>query len=307
MKFKLALRYLLKSLRPSPPVFSGQVQQRIWGNADAASTETSIPKIIWLYWNEIEIESITVKTCINQIKQLHPNYKVHLLNRENINNYISNFPIEIFNKPANFVSDMARLMLLQHHGGIYLDATVLLSRKIDWIHTIQQRDQSEALVYYTDENTVDSRYPMIETWLIAAIPQSKFISAWLKEYTNYIFWQQTGFYYRDNKYLKLEDFPLDPIYYTSYFAGQVVIRKSQHYRLSFLRAEDDAFLYGLGFDKKWDEIATTEALLVNKTPVPTPNLVKIIRFERKRLDKYISQGFYNKHSWLGGLINNARN
>jgi hypothetical protein len=89
-------------------------------------------------------------------------------------------------------------------------------------------------------------------------------------------------------------------------AGQIVIRKNQEYRLSLLRAEDDAFLYGLGFKKKWDEVAMAEVLLFNKKTNPIPNLVKLIRFDRRRLDFYIKRKLYKIDSWLGELLNEEK-
>lgn len=304
MKFKLnhRLRLYFGVLRQSTPRFDGKVKHFVWGAGEKSNATDSIPKVIWLYWDEEKISSITVQLCVNLIKNLHLDYKVHFINKANLFDYLPDFPKELLKKPSNFVSDMVRLMLLEQHGGIYLDATVLLSKRLDWALGLQQTDHSEVVIYYADENTREEKFPMIETWFIAALPKSAFIKAWREEYQNCILSANSDTYYENNDVLPLADFPLDATYYASYMAGQIVMRKNQQYRLSLLRAEDDAFSYGLGFKKKWDEVAMADVLLFNKKVNLLPNLIKLIRFDRRRLDYYIERKFYKKHSWLGELL-----
>lgn len=304
MKLKYWIRYRLKFLRHRTPHFNGKVKHFIWGTGAKSSDGDVIPKIIWMYWNEEKITSITVQLCVNHIKNLHPDYEIHLLNTVNLLKYLPDFPVDLLKRPSNFVSDMARLMLLEQNGGVYLDATVLLSKKIDWSLLLQKEDRSEVVLYYTDENTREDNYPMVETWFIAALPKSEFIRDWRKEYQNHILNPNSETDIESSSGLKQFNFPLDPTYYVSYMAGQIVMRKNSQYRLSLLRAEDDAFSYGLGFKKKWNEIAMAEVLLLNEKTHPLPNLIKLIRFDRRRLDFYIQWKFYVKNSWLGELLTN---
>ncbi|HMW48451.1 MAG TPA: capsular polysaccharide synthesis protein, partial [Cellvibrionaceae bacterium] len=304
MKFRLKhlLRIYCGFLRQTPPLFSGHVKHAIWGAAEQAAELPVIPNIIWLYWDAEQITSITAELCINLIKSLHPVFDVRLLNKITISDYLPDFPKELADKAPNFISDMVRLMLIEKYGGIYLDATVLLSKPIDWALKFQQDDRSEAVLYYTDENTVDEEFPMVESWFIVAPPNSKFIRAWREEYQNSITCADIDRYWRGCELLPQSKFPLRLPYYLCYWAAQRVLRKNQDYRLTLLRAEDDAFSYGLGFKKKWDEVAMADLMLFNKKPAPCPNLVKLIRYDRVRLDYYIQRKFYKKDSWLGELI-----
>jgi hypothetical protein len=305
MKFKLkySIRAYFNFLRQNTPPFKGSIKHFIWGLAEKTDNQkTTVPKIIWLYWDEVNISSITVKLCVNLIKSLHKDYNIELISKSSLLNYLPDFPIELLKKPSNFVSDMVRLMVLEQHGGIYLDATVLLSKPINWALELQQTDQSEVVLYYTDENTREEKYPMVETWFIASLPQSNFIKAWREEYQKCILSLSPKKYYENNKFLSLTNFPLDVNYYASYMAGQIVMRESQQYRLSLLRAEDEGFIYGLGFKKKWDEMAMADALLFNQKTEQLPKLIKLIRFDRKCLDYYIERKFYKKNSWLGEII-----
>jgi hypothetical protein len=307
VKLKHRIRVYIDFLRQRTPHFNEQVKHLIWGTGPATDKKSSVPKLIWLYWHDEQIASATVQLCIDHIRHLHPDFEVNLLNRGNLSSFLPDFPSALLEKPANFVSDMVRLMLLEKHGGIYLDATVLLAKKLDWATALQQTDQSEAVLYYTDENTRHANYPMVETWFIAAVPQSKFIAAWRKAYQDCMLSKDPEKFYENDPVFAAADFPLDPSYYVSYMAGQMVMRTNQHYRLSLLRAEDEAFLYGLGFKKKWNEVAMAEVLLLNKRPNPIPNLIKLIRFDRRRLDLYLQKGFFNEDSWLGGLVGEKTN
>ncbi len=281
---------------------SAHVKHFIWGAAEREPESGSIPNTIWLYWDEEIITSGTVGLCINIIKNLHPSFTVRVLNRITIFDYLPDFPKKLTDKAPTFVSDLVRLMLIEKYGGIYLDATVLLSQPIEWVLERLQVDRSEAVLYYTDENTLDREYPMVENWLIAAPPNSNFIRDWRKEYQKGVTCAQLDAYLQNCELVSQAKFPLRLPYYLCYLAAQIVLRKSQDYRVSLLRAEDEAFSYGLAFKKKWDEIAMADLLLFNKKPATRPKLIKLIRYDRIRLDYYMQRKFYKKDSWLGELL-----
>lgn len=301
-RFKHRLRFYFSFLRQRPPHFSGRVKHFVWGAADCESEPAAIPKIIWLYWDEVKISSATAELCINLIKTMHPAFEVQVLNKINIFHYLPDFPKGVTEKDPNFVSDLVRLMLIEKYGGIYLDATVLLSKPIDWALKLLNEDRSEAVLYYSDENTLDQEFPMLESWFIVARPNSKFIRAWREEFQKSVTCADLELYLQDCELLRQSKFPMEIPYYLTYLAMQIVLRNNQHYRLSLLRAEDDAFKYGLGLRKKWDSVAMADLLLFNKKSLPLPNLVKLIRYDRIRLDYYIKRKFYKKNSWLGELL-----
>ncbi|HRH75817.1 MAG TPA: capsular polysaccharide synthesis protein [Cellvibrionaceae bacterium] len=304
MKFRLKhrLRIHFSFLRQKTPPIKDQVKKIIWGEADKTSEAGTIPKIIWLYWHEETISSNTAELCINLIKRLHPSFNVQVLNNTTVLRYLPEFPRDLMQQQPNFVSDLVRLMLIEHYGGIYLDATVLLSKPIDWALRLYESDHSEAVLYYTDENTLEQEFPMVESWFIAAKPNSNFIRAWREEYQNNLESSDLTSRLQECDLVRQAKFPLKIPYYLVYLAAQIVMRKDQNYRLSLLRAEDDAFFYGLGFKKKWDEVAMADLLLFNPKSTPSPNLIKLIRYDRIRLDYYIQRKFYKKDSWLGELL-----
>jgi hypothetical protein len=74
--------------------------------------------------------------CKQVVYDLHPKgWKINFLNMESIYCYISKDDL-----PTNFEdlyvprqSDCIRLALLEKYGGIWLDASILLYKSLDWV------------------------------------------------------------------------------------------------------------------------------------------------------------------------------
>lgn len=263
----------------------------------------SIPKILWIYWESEKIESPTVQICIETIKTLHPDYVLNILNKHTIGKYIFDDFNFIFQSklPIANMSDWIRLKLLQLYGGIYIDASVLLLENLDWLLLLNQTHKTEAVVYYTEINTVDPSFPIIETWLIGAVPNANFISDWLFEYESCLNSPDPDLYYTHSKLFDYSLIPLDVAYYKCYFSAQTVLR-SNDYSLTLICADTDAYVYSLQVKSQWSNIALSEILLLNKKPILLPRLVKIIAGSRRTLDENIAIGNYSPYSVLGELI-----
>lgn len=298
---KLNLRFRVGFLRQKTPDFQS-LKTVIWGT-NSSSNKQSVPKTIWLYWHDEVITSETVNLCINQIKALHLDYRIHLINSKNLRDWLPDFPNISSTLPLANIADLIRLMLLDKYGGIYMDASVFVFKKIDWILDTINKDSSEAFLYYTDENTIDKSYPVLENWCIAAIQSSQFITDWKNEYLNCLQSSDLENYYSEqNGSGKPFVLKLDPNYHKCYFSCQSVMHYSQYYKLSLGRAEDDGFLYSLKIKDKWSDISMSEILLMNEKPIKMSNMVKIVNDSRRRLDQYIKIGFYKKNTIFGSLI-----
>ena len=108
---------------------------------------------IWQYWNgNINDAPDIVKTCINSVEKHKGNLEHIVLNDETLKNYIK-IPDYIYKlknkgiiKPAHF-SDIIRTFLLYEHGGLWIDATVLLTDTLpDYIF------ESELFVFKNNED-----------------------------------------------------------------------------------------------------------------------------------------------------------
>ncbi len=95
-------------------------------------------KIIWQYWGqgvEEDVLPTMVKKCFQSVDEFKQDYIVIRLDENNISNYID-FPDFIWEKKKNegfrhaFFADLIRLALLDVYGGIWMDATILLTGSI---------------------------------------------------------------------------------------------------------------------------------------------------------------------------------
>lgn len=167
------------------------------------STKSSIPKIIWSYWNTNEKPEV-IEKCIDSWRRSNPKWKINILSQENIRNYI-NIPGYIYTHPnmndsnARF-SDMIRLYLLKTYGGIWMDASTICNIPLETII-----EQHPFVCYYLNEFTTNEKFPVIESWFIASIPNHPFISLWYDEFISIINYKKVGDYIQH-----LKDIGVDP-------------------------------------------------------------------------------------------------
>lgn len=159
---------------------------------------------IWVLWLQgIEDSPLLVKKCISSIKKYNPDRKVIILNKENIKNYIS-VPSHIEEKYRKKIisgahySDYIRVAILAKYGGIWIDATVLLTgvipqkiweedlfffKSIAWFHDVRFADSFNKNLIPKDYvvNLISkfpwlkTRYPSVSNWFIRANSNNEFI------------------------------------------------------------------------------------------------------------------------------------
>ena len=141
--------------------FNGEIQKY------ALQPKKQLPdnKVIWQYWGQglhaYELPEI-VRICFDTVDKYKGDYQVIRVNDETIGDYID-LPAFVWQKRDNpafnrtFFSDLLRVALLNVYGGVWLDATVLLTgplpesfRNLDYF--VYQRSDDEAHKSYW-ENT----------------------------------------------------------------------------------------------------------------------------------------------------------
>lgn len=91
-----------------------------------------IPKVIHYCWFGRTDKPKLAKKCIESWKKYCPNYKIQEWNEENFD--ITNSPYLLWcydHKKWAFLSDYARLLILEQNGGVYLDTDVELIKSLD--------------------------------------------------------------------------------------------------------------------------------------------------------------------------------
>ena len=148
-------------------------------------------QIIWQYW-ESKDGSIPplVQACLNSVDKFKGNRKRIILNPDNVKDYV-NIP-EIFWRMRKkgliktaFFSDILRTCLLIQHGGIWMDATILLTEELP-----EYIANSELFVFQNDLK-IDLDGLNMASYFIVAKPNNPILVQTLKALEAY--WKENRF------------------------------------------------------------------------------------------------------------------
>ena len=154
MRKNLIVNAEKKYLRRYLDVLQNEQQKKITGNS---------PKIIWICWLQGE-ENMPpiVKKCLQSVRKFCPEYKIIILTDKNIPEFIA-FPEYIAERRQagemtnTHFSDILRVSLLAEYGGIWIDATVLLTAQL-----MPEITQTKFFAYHTHS------YVKNQSWLLQA-------------------------------------------------------------------------------------------------------------------------------------------
>lgn len=91
-----------------------------------------IPKIIHYCWFGEGKKSKLAKKCIESWKKYCPDYEIREWNESNFDVYMNDYTKYCYeNKKWAFLSDYARLYVVEKYGGVYFDTDVEVIRNID--------------------------------------------------------------------------------------------------------------------------------------------------------------------------------
>lgn len=256
----------------------------------------TIPRTIWAYWNGSQPPWL-VQRCLDSWAFFNPGFSIRLLNDGILADYLPQVPQELQALPVAKRSDWIRLELLHRYGGIWLDASTILTQSLDWVLKQQQRTQAEFVGYFLDQYTTQPQCPVVENWFMAAPAGSPFIADVRREFSlqamtrsneQYVaYLQDLGVY---GQLLQNIDMPW---YLSQHLAIQHVLHSGTHYRLCLAKAEDGPyFLHALG---NWRRTPLKLRLMFSRSQ-QVPPLIKLRAPDRKRLDLYLERGLYVRGS-----------
>jgi len=241
------------------------------------SVSDNIPLNIWSYWEGPENKYVT--TSYNSWLKHCSNYNIVVINKSNIKQYLPD--IDILNlkhlDSEARISDYVRFNILAKHGGIWMDATIILTRPLDWVHNFK----SDFVGYWRNASTTNPKYKVVESWFLACTPNNKFMNAWKDEF------MKINNYYNIYDYIntvRKDNVDLQNIgnlsYLTCYVACQVIIQKyltyDEYEKLKLIRMEDT--------EKYLDSVNVTPALVTDHIDM-LPNIIKLTQWNRKAIDR----------------------
>ncbi|MFY7867488.1 glycosyltransferase family 32 protein [Roseateles sp.] len=300
------LLQILRARAPRPE----NVHQQIMGCGPALAADTRIPKIIWSYWHS-ELTPEFVSLCRANWQRLNPGHEIRFLHRANFEPWLEGDQggTEFEQLPPYRQADWLRLQLLARHGGIWLDATIVLTESLDWVHRLQQEHASEYLGFYLQGYSKQAELPMLENWFIAAVPGSPFIQAWATELEKALRLGEAP-YLQDLKTAgRLERVAQNlPARMQQYLvmhmaAAAVLDESSDQYRLFVLRAEDSALC--LHASLRWRKKHLYARLALSPCPARVPALVKIRGSDRRLLERGLAKKRYLRSSFVQRFLISA--
>lgn len=263
----------------------------------------AIPKIIWAFWDSKEMPEL-VKICINNWKELHPDFEINILNNETIHTFLPNFPkLKDFN-PV-FKSDLLRLSLLKEYGGIYLDASVFLNQRLDQYISFYIENNLDLLVFSSEGHPNEKKYPITENWFIISEKNNLFIEKWLFYVTEVFLSNDFESYFKKNETRKMAYNSVNETkrdYFFSYMASQLVMREITNTTIGFLDSTKNGFFYNYYFKFNYEKIA--KFLLLQTKFSRFPSIIKLIAKNRTPIEEMIKNKCYRKNSLFGKYINN---
>jgi len=124
---------------------------------------------IWIFWYQgKEKMPEIVRICIESVKKHSVGYKVFLLDKDNISDFLN---LPVMNKLGNGMtythfSDYVRLSLLSVYGGVWIDATMFVTENI--------KEKIDGYDFYTIKNVREKLYCVSEyRWSISFMKCSK--------------------------------------------------------------------------------------------------------------------------------------
>lgn len=265
-----------------------------------------IPNVVWSYWNSDTLPDI-INKCFMNWKRYNPHYTINIITPSTINMYIpEKEKIDTFNElSAQKQSDWIRLYILSKYGGIWLDASIILTESLDWIHVISKKYNSNGVGFYFNKNSV--YYPHLENWFLAVPRQNKFIIEWFKELdrvcrkfsnddnNNYLK-ELKSTYSKDTYDIIVANTYMNSNYFNAYLACQVIMVVKKIIPFHLESASEGPYYYQSKYG-----FGNVEFLVKNIESY-TPRMIKLINGDRNNLIKYIEEkkvvetnSLYNKY------------
>lgn len=259
--FILILRKRIKfNLKTRFPFFEYDVIHRlvpsISDTAYLLKHSNSIPKIIWIYWDQGFVNSpLICRLCLESWKKMNSEWDVIELNDNNIGSFVNCNEKILKRKNNNTISaalfsDYLRLKILREKGGVWADSTVFCNLPLnDWLRLVSISG------FFAFSNPDYDR--IISSWFIACNKKNCVVSVWLNMLEDYLC---SGY--------KLKH------YYVMHLIFGLVLKKNKIAKdiwknMPKIRADYPHLLLLTGFDSECQRVNTQ---LLNEAIVPVYKL-----------------------------------
>ena len=274
------------------------------GDEAPASTAT-LPRIIWTYWQTAPAPEF-IQPCIANWRQFAPDHEVRLLDRSSVESWLPHLRADFDSLPAYRQADWLRVQLLARHGGIWMDASMLLSRDLGWLHDTQRRRGADYVGFYIDRYSTRPSLPIIENWMMASVPGGRFVSALAAAFDLALDEGAEALLQRlrsEGRHAQVvqaltEDFQRYLLMHVA--ASELLDRSPQLARLVLLRAEDGPFAWHAGVG--WRKRHLFARLALAPCPRMLPAVLKLRGGDRTVVERNWRRGWVSPFSALRHLL-----
>jgi hypothetical protein len=234
------------------------------------------------------------QTFIDTWKIHNTDYEIIILNKQNLHVYLQNIDLlnqTHSNERPERLSDMVRINILKDHGGIWLDASIICNKSLQWVLNLQEKHNVECVLYYAPQFTKTefmNTSPVPENWFIACIKDSMFIKDWCDEFMNINLYENIDGYISkivDDDKINIQNIN-SPNYLAMHVSSQKILQRPNKYNLLLLDAFNGPFLYqtdnASSENHEWNLEKSIPSLLSGKyNHVP---LIKLRGTDRKYIE-----------------------
>ena len=273
------------------------------------AADTPIPKVIWTYWQTAPPPEF-VAQCLANWQRFAPDHELRLLDREHIAPWLEADTLaQGFDAlPAFRQADWLRVQLLARHGGIWIDASTILTRDLGWVHALQAERQTDYVGFYIDRFTNRPAWPMVENWFMAAAPGCRFIADLAREFDTVLQLGEVAYSEQlrtEGRYAQVVQAMDDQHrrYLTMHLAASSLLDANpQRYSMALLRAEDSALSLhaALGWRKR--HLFARLALLPCPAAARLPALIKLRGGDRRIAEQGLTRGWLLRSSILARYL-----
>jgi hypothetical protein len=275
---------------------------------EAPACAAEIPKVIWTYWQTTPTPAF-IEACLANWRRFAPDHELRLLDRTSVSQWLPALRADFDELPAFRQADWLRIQLLARHGGIWMDASTLLSRDLGWLHEARARHQAEYVGFYIDRYTTRPELPIVENWFMASVPGGGFATALAAAFDRALDEGAEAVLQRlraEGRHAQVvqaltEDFQRYLLMHVA--AADLLDKAPQAHRLALLRAEDGPFAWLAGVG--WRKRHLYARLALTPCPSGMPALIKLRGGDRMVTERNWLQGRVLKSSALARLVSPA--
>lgn len=156
-------------------------------------------KNVFVYWVG---PSYSLIELLRKIMLFHSNggnnYQLHLIDHQNINEYLTELPVDFYNLIAAYQADYVRVALVERYGGIWLDSDTLVMSDLSQLFSILETQQG----FFIRQNNnllcngvfgARAGTPLLAKWRQAMLQM-------IAEKGNQLVWSQLGNLWLEEKY-----------------------------------------------------------------------------------------------------------